>query len=180
MTWSDDSVPLSLDVKRLTTQGTWGHWHELGHNRQQGAWTFDGTGEVTNNLYTLYLMDKVAGQGIWTRLDEKQRAKAKAYQQAGADFETWKGDPFLALTMYAELTDEFGWSAVQKWFRSYIGKPAPSTDDARRDAFLTNFSRTVGRDLSPFFRRWGVPTTPESGKSLADLPAWSGRPITGS
>jgi hypothetical protein len=173
MTFMDDSVALSLSVDRLTTEGTWGHWHELGHNHQLPEWTFDGTGEVTCNLYTLYAMEKIAGKGLWARLD-KEREKAKAFQAAGAPFERWKSDPFLALTMYAELIDAFGWEACQKWLRDYEKGAKPRNDDERRDQFLTRYSKVVGRDLGPFFQRWGVPTSEAARASLKGLPTWSG------
>ena len=32
-------------------KGNWGFFHELGHNHQRPDWTFDGTGEVTCNLF---------------------------------------------------------------------------------------------------------------------------------
>ncbi len=33
----DDSAKLALNEKRLRTEGSWGHFHELGHNHQDGA-----------------------------------------------------------------------------------------------------------------------------------------------
>ncbi len=35
--------------------------HELGHNHQSGDWTFEGTGEVAENLFTKCVFDKVCG-----------------------------------------------------------------------------------------------------------------------
>ena len=40
----------------------WGFYHELGHNHQQSAWTFDGTVEVTCNLFSLYVVQTVQKQ----------------------------------------------------------------------------------------------------------------------
>ena len=34
------------------------------------------------------------------------------------------------------------------------------------------FSKTVGRNLGPFFEAWGVPTGEAARKSIADLPGW--------
>jgi len=61
-----DVAPLVVDLPRLLAQGSWGHFHEMGHNHQQGDWTFEGTGEVTENLFSLYVMQRcchVAGPG---------------------------------------------------------------------------------------------------------------------
>lgn len=177
MTWMDDSVPLSLDVTRLTTQGTWGHWHELGHNRQKSDWTFEGTGEVTNNVFTLYMMQMVAGKGIWERLNQEVRAGEKTYL-AAPNYEKWKSDPFLALTMYGRLIDAFGWDSMKAYFRSYPSHPREWSDQMKRDQFLIHYSRVVKRNLGPFFVAWGIPVSSEARNEVAGLPAWDWRPST--
>jgi len=169
MTFADDSVPLSLNVKRLTSEGTWGHWHELGHNRQSGNWTFEGTGEVTNNLFTLYAMEKVAGKGIWSRIgNEKEKVAAHL---ANPTFDRWKSEPFLALYMYAQLIEAFGWDSLKKVFRTYQGARIDD-DQKKRDEWMVRYSRTVGRNLGPFFQAWGVPTSEAARASIAELPKW--------
>ena len=40
---------------------SWGFFHEMGHNHQQSDWTFEGTGEVTNNMFARYILDTVCG-----------------------------------------------------------------------------------------------------------------------
>ena len=42
----------------------------------------------------------------------------------------------------------------------------------KRDQWMVRFSRAVGKNLSPFFQAWGVPTTEKSRTSIADLPGW--------
>ncbi|MCW5943045.1 MAG: M60 family metallopeptidase, partial [Fimbriimonadaceae bacterium] len=175
MTWMDDSVPLSLDVKRLTTEGTWGHWHELGHNRQRSEWTFEGTGEVTNNLYTLYAMSNIAGKPLFDRIG-KEKAKVDAYLAKGGDFAQWKREPFLALYQYGQLIEAFGWESLKAYFRSYQDPsqgPSPKTDAEKRDQFLVRYSRVVKRNLGPFFQAWGVPTSATARASVSDMPAWT-------
>lgn len=174
MTWMDHSIELSLSVKQLTSAGTWGHWHELGHNHQKDAWTFDGTGEVTCNLYSLYLMQKIAGKTLWDRIGgEKQ--KVQAYLAKGGNFEEWKREPFLALTMYAQLIEAFGWDSMKKYLRSYEGPNAgtmPTTDEEKRDQFMTRYSKVVGKNLAPFFKAWGVPTSAGAQGSVRSLGSW--------
>jgi len=34
------------------------------------------------------------------------------------------------------------------------------------------FSKTVKRNLGPFFQAWGVPTSEKARASIADLPVW--------
>ncbi|RYG49486.1 hypothetical protein EON79_01110 [bacterium] len=169
-----DAVDLSLSVDRLRKEGSWGHFHELGHNRQLEWWTFDGTGEVTNNLYTLRAMQLFAGQGIFSRLD-KEPGKYADYKKRGAKFEEWKGDAFLALSMYAQLIDAFGWEALTDVFGSYQKSPAselPKTEEEKRDQWMVRYAKRVRRNLGPFFVAWGVPTSEAARKEIADLPAW--------
>ncbi|NDE99992.1 MAG: hypothetical protein EB034_17215, partial [Verrucomicrobia bacterium] len=53
MTWMD--MPPRLVSEAHMRKGDWGIGHELGHNHQVGEWTFEGTGEVTCNLFTMYV-----------------------------------------------------------------------------------------------------------------------------
>jgi hypothetical protein len=162
------------NLRFLTTEGSWGHWHEIGHNHQQPEWTWDGTGEVTCNLFTLYCMQNLAGQGLWSRVGQS-RPKMLQHIQSGAPYEAWKADPFLALYMYTQLIDAFGWEPMKKVFAQYRDLPAnqrPRTDLEKRSQWMVRYSRTINRNLGPFFQKWGVPTTEEARRSIADLPEW--------
>jgi hypothetical protein len=52
-------IPLVVDLATLKETGSWGHFHEIGHNLQDPAWTFSGTGEVTNNIIALWLLQEM-------------------------------------------------------------------------------------------------------------------------
>jgi hypothetical protein len=157
--------------------GNWGLYHELGHNHQEGDWTFDGTVEVTCNLFTLYVHDAVCDiprtdSKKW--LSQHQDAIAK-HIALGAPFERWKSEPFTALAMYMQMQQEFGWDSFKKVFAEY-GKlgwsQRPRSEDEKRDQWLVRYSRTVGRNLGPFFEKWGVPTSEKARDSIKDLPEW--------
>ena len=173
-----DVAPLAMDVERLVTQGSWGHFHELGHNHQSGDWTFEGTGEVTENLFSLYILDRCChlnGPGHPAIAPEDRAKRTAEYLAAGAPFAKWQADPFLALYMYMQLQEAFGWQAYPAVFAEYRDLPAaerPQTDDQKRDQWLVRFSRTVGRNLGPFFQAWGVPTSDQARAEVADLPVW--------
>ena len=177
-----DMPEVMVNQARLAANGhggVWGLFHELGHNYQSGDWTFGGTGEVTENLFTLYVFDKVCGlQRAKTHgeMDPQVRArKMKAYLAAGADFQKWKQDPFLGLQMYIQLQEAFGWETYKKVFAQYRGLPAserPKNDAGKRDQWMVRFSRAVGRNLGPFFQAWGVPTSAEARAAVAALPGW--------
>ncbi|MCA9285977.1 MAG: M60 family metallopeptidase [Phycisphaerales bacterium] len=173
-----DAVDDMTQVERLS-RGAWGLFHELGHNHQDGMWTFGGTTEVTCNLFSLYIGQTVCGWGPREghQALANREAKIARYRAEQSSFEKWRRDPFLALAMYQELQEAFGWDAFKNTFAAYRGLPKserPTTDAAKRDQWMVRFSTTVGRSLAPFFDRWGVPVSTEAKASLADLPAWDG------
>jgi len=171
-----DAVDDMTQIAKLTA-GNWGLFHELGHNHQSGYWTFDGTVEVTVNLFTLYIMEKVIGKPSITGHEAlvNRNQKLAKHLDTGAKFDRWKADPFLALTMYTQLLEAFGWEPIREVLWSYHNQPRealPKNDDEKRDQWMTRVSRRVGRNLGPFFQAWGVPTSPAARESLADLPVW--------
>lgn len=173
MTHLDAAAPI-VDKKSMQTD--WGLWHEMGHNHQDDSWTFDGTGEVTNNVICLYVIEKLSGKkagDTHEALRGDLSKKAKDHHDAGADFERWKSDPFLALTMYVQLQQSFGWDTFKKVFAEYrTATDLPKNEAEKRDQWMVRFSRAVGKNLAPFFQWWGVPTSESARKSIADLPDW--------
>ncbi len=178
MTWLDGSVETSLSTEKIS-QGSWGHFHELGHNHQQKDWTFDGTGEVTCNLFSLYVMETICGkppgQGHEAMQPAERDKRFRDYLAVADKSPKWKSDPFLALTMYDQLRAAFGWETYKKVFAEYRAlapDARPKNDGEKRDQWLTRFSRAAGKNLGPFFEAWGVPTSDAARQSIADLPAW--------
>jgi len=168
------------DLAYLHERGDrWGFFHEFGHNHQSGDWTFSGTGEVTVNLFTLYNFEHQCNTPIVEArrdfLPEARKATKEKYIAAGASFDQWKSDPFLALGMYVELIDEFGWESFKKVFAEYRNlspNERPRNDDEKRDQWMCRFSKQVGKNLGPFFDQWGVPVSQSAKESIKDLPVW--------
>ncbi len=179
----DDSIKLGLNPARLRREGAWGLFHELGHNHQSGDWTFDGTGEVTNNLIVLYIFDKVLGlrfdSGHEAIRDRAARNKRiHDFIARGAPFQEWKNDPFLALMMYIQLYEEFGSKPFEEVFAEYRrlpGSERPKSDDDKRDQWLVRLSKSTGKNLGPFFQAWGVPTSERARASIENLAEWMPR-----
>ncbi len=175
MTHADQYTKLA-DKEHLL-KGSWGLFHEIGHNHQNRDWTFAGTGEVTVNLFTTYVFDKVCGtpplKGRMTA--EKRNEKIKKYIANGRKYDNWKSDPFLALTMYMQLQEEFGWAPFKKVFAEYreLEKDQrPKTDDDKRDQWMVRFSKQVGKNLGPFFDAWNVPVSQKAKNEIKNLPVW--------
>lgn len=157
----------------------WGFYHELGHNHQQPEWTFEGTVEVTCNLFSLYIFEKVIGNGKTSghgQVSPKaQQEHWEKHRKAGAPFAAWKADPFLALTSYIQLIDGFGFDCLMQVLRSYQNDdlgPLPKTDDEKRDQWMVRYSKISGKNLGPFFDAWGIPVSSQAKAQIETLPAW--------
>ena len=113
-----------------------------------------------------------------TRKELSKDGRAEALRRffaSGAKFEVWKSDPFLALIMYVQIQEAFGWDAFRKVFAEYrqlSPNERPKNDDEKRDQWLIRLSRTVGRNLARFFDTWGIPVSEQAKQAVADLPEW--------
>ena len=147
-----------LDLEQLQTVGNWGCFHELGHNRQKPTWTFGGTGEVTNNLFSLHSGEVMSGITPWENpWLQNQKLAGRAYLRDGADFAIWRRKPGIALLCYAQVQKEFGWDPFRSVFTLAREQPVPKGDDAKRSFWIREMSLATGRDLRPFHRHWGWP-----------------------
>ncbi len=176
-------VPTSASDEMITFNKIkfpgWGFYHEIGHNHQRGDFTFEGTGEVTNNVLALYVYHQVLGKDPYighTGISvEAQKEHVKKLKKADNKFTTWKGDPFLALTTYAQLLNEFGWESWRKYLHSFADTsfgPAPKNDEEKRDQFLVRYSKITNKNLTPFFEAWGIPVSSSAKAEVIKLEPW--------
>lgn len=157
----------------------WGFYHELGHNHQRPHFTFEGTGEVTNNVIGMWCYEAVLGKdwliGHPNISTEARRAHLQKIRAAPDKWALWKSDPFLALTTYIQLVQAFGWQSWRGYLHSFADPafgPAPTDDAQRRDQFLVRYSKVVGRNLGPFFDFWGIPVSATAKQAVAGLESW--------
>lgn len=171
-----------LLLKSSRGGANWGFFHEIGHNLQNLDWVFGGTTEVSCNFFSLYLFDRLMGgrddahSGVSNA--STQRAM-KNYFAAGVSYDKWRNDPFLALILFRQLQEAFGWEAFKAFFRAYQEMAAndPSgryarTDGQKRDLWVKTFSRITGRNIGPFFEAWGIPISNEAKQEVAPLTPW--------
>lgn len=156
----------------------WGFFHEIGHNMQNTDWVFNGTTEVSVNLFSMYCFDKITGgrdnahEGISSAYTRK--ALHQYFSQA-PDFKKWKSDPFLALTTFRLIQNDFGWDLFKRMFVRYQQLPddaRPKNDREKRDDFVRYLSETAGRNFAPYFSAWGIPLTDSVKDSLKRFPVW--------
>lgn len=153
-------------IRQGAQDDVWGFFHEMGHNHQNPDWTFNGTGEVTVNFFSLYNMEKICGKKIYETdkmKSEYLKRTVAAWNAAGRPLDKWKNDPFLALDFFAKLIEKYGWETFEKLFAEYRALPAnerPKTDLEKREQWCRRLSRLVGEDLSDEFRFLGVKPLP--------------------
>lgn len=163
----------------INTYNQWGIFHELGHNHQSGYWTFDGMGEVSVNFFSTYVEQRFPdGPSVFGDRDfgprSSQRAAVNAYL-ANPDFTALKNDAFVFLVFFLDLQTGFGWTSFRELFKLYRTLPSnelPSTDDAKRDQWLTRFSTLVGRNVASHFQRFAIPVSAQAVANVSTLPIW--------
>jgi hypothetical protein len=189
MTWLDVATPENsklarvVDVQDLKKRGSWGHFHELGHNRQRSWWTFAGTGEVTCNLFSLHAGEVLCGIEPWNNAWlQGQKPAAIQYLKDGADFSKWLSSPGIALVSYAQLQKEFGWRPITQVFSEYEAMSAherPTDNQVKMDEWVRRMSIATNRDLREFYRSWGMPLSTGllENKTLDTYEIWMPQPL---
>ncbi|MEM9367469.1 MAG: M60 family metallopeptidase [Planctomycetota bacterium] len=169
------AAPELVDLRKLRAYGSWGWFHELGHEHQEAASTIDGDGEVTVNLFTLYSYDQM-GASSERATAQARIENARGLLESGRTY--LDGGPFQKLAFYQQIVSEFGWRPFSRFYASFHGDPpgafaAPRKNQDEMDQWLVRLSRFTGRDLSPHFEAWGFRTTPQARGAVSDLRPWS-------
>ncbi|KAM6932979.1 TRPM8 channel-associated factor homolog [Xenentodon cancila] len=163
------------------TKGLWGETHELGHNQQRSCWEFPPhTGEATCNLWSVYVHEEVLGLNrakAHPEMTLETRKKCvQEYVQSGRNLDNWK--VWTALETYLQLQEKFGWDAFKKVFAAYHGMgDLPKDNNGKMNLYAETFSRTVGMNLTGFFKAWGWPIEEATEEKLSGLPPWTDHPM---
>ncbi|MEK7019601.1 M60 family metallopeptidase [Bacillus sp. FSL R9-9410] len=178
-----DAIQHVLNVKEFTENG-WGPWHEMGHQRQQLPWKWDGLGEVTNNIYSMF------SQRAWgnpSNLENDGRYEsAFTYlnkPQSEKDYNKID-DVFIKLVMFWQLDLAFGedfYPKLHQLYRAMPNEELPKTDDEQIQGFIYNTSKVAQKNLLPFFDKWGLKASSETRQKIEALnlqtvtaPIWEG------
>ncbi|MEK7019770.1 M60 family metallopeptidase [Bacillus sp. FSL R9-9410] len=178
-----DAIQHVLDINKFTKDG-WGPWHEMGHQRQQLPWKWDGLGEVTNNIYSMF------SQRAWgnpSNLENDGRYEsAFTYlnkPQSEKDYNKID-DVFIKLVMFWQLDLAFGedfYPKLHQLYRAMPNEELPKTDDEQIQGFIYNTSKVAQKNSLPFFDKWGLKASPETRQKIEALnlqtltaPIWEG------
>ncbi len=153
MAWIKPSAPEVVNLELLQTKGGWGFYHELGHNHQQSAWTFDGTVEVTCNLFSMYVLETLTPRAFkhqQIQLSEK-REKERAYIAKGGGLQSVEGRPVPGADHVPAVAGSVWLGRVQE---SLCGIPQPAagsaSEDRRRETGSMDGSILAGRRQEPW------------------------------
>ena len=156
--------------------GSWGTWHEIGHNYQQKCfWMVYGV-EVTTNIPPLFIQEK---NDITSRLiKEKRYTNAiNALNRKGGSYSDFSEvtDAFIGLIFLAQISDAFEgegdnqglniFRQLNRKYREFDAETQQAICDSDQKSFDTSYellSEITGHDLTEHFTTWGVPLSEES------------------
>ncbi|WP_195572187.1 M60 family metallopeptidase [Paenibacillus sp. 1001270B_150601_E10] len=150
-----------VNVEYVKTKA-WGYWHELGHEYQQSAWTWGDVGEVTVNIFSLFLQEKFGNPS--ELLKEKD---GKTYYERAMEFLN-SNDPskrygqidnYDRLVLFKQLQLAYGWELYTDLFTTYREMPKtalPKNNQEQIDLFAVTASKLAQEDLTEFFTKWAV------------------------
>ncbi len=175
MCWVKPSEHEIVDLAKLSKEGNWGFFHELGHNHQRTDWTFEGQTEVTCNLFSLYCMEKLVGKpvgqghGSLKNVDELMSKRTGTPPNLG---------PFEQLAPFIVLIKAHGWEPLRQTLRSYEKTPAPkgSNRAALQNLFVVRYGELAKVNVAPYFASLGYPLTEETQQALKSFPAFNYTP----
>ncbi|MBB6111330.1 Peptidase M60, enhancin and enhancin-like [Mucilaginibacter lappiensis] len=182
----DQSCEWMLNEAFIRSHGSWGAFHELGHRHQFWKLDFPGTIEVTENLFSMYTYDKVLHKGIYNHENISSQPEVikniKVYLANNPSYEKWCNDPFLALSMYIELINQFGWDAIKSANTVYRNLPSdqyPKNDQDKRDLWFTTISKATNSNLGRFFDVWKIPVSETAKKQVSIYKPWFPKELEG-
>ncbi|MCC8425254.1 M60 family metallopeptidase [Mucilaginibacter sp. UR6-11] len=176
----DESCEWMLNEQFIRSHGSWGTFHELGHRHQYWPFEDGATQEVTVNLYTMYVYDKVLHKGIYQHegMESRQEVIAKIMSYISspdAGYNKWAQDPFLALAMYIQIIDAFGWNAIKTVNAAYRNTPKdqfPKTAQQKIDFRFITLCKATNSNLSRFFEVWRIPVSYVAKKQVEGHKEW--------
>jgi hypothetical protein len=159
----------------------WGTYHELGHNMQQGStWSFNGNGEVTNNLFNF----KVANMyGLQHGNMLRSWNAAKGYVALDSNAKRWTGTATwpgsstavtnptddAKMSFYTQIFEKYGYGFMTYLYTAARNARFTSIDDQSKiDFYYERLCEYTGIDMYRFMREWGLAISATSRKKIAD------------
>lgn len=171
-----------IKTGELTKSGSWGLWHELGHNHQGPTPYFcipsANLTEVTVNVFST--ISQVHGCDVsydkaWdgtSIAEDDMRESVAAFFRGGENFSPFE-DVRVKLYFYVELMRELGYEAFRAMAIAYQKKPFGNLSDQEKwDWILTTLSEVSEKNLSPYFRAWKIDVSDRAINKVQKYPDW--------
>jgi hypothetical protein len=176
------AVADALDIATVRAAGSWGLFHELGHNHQWTDWVLPETTESSVNLWSVRVSEDLLGLSrdvAHPALAPAERAaRIDEFIAGGRRFASW--DAWGGLEWHLQLQSGFGWAFYERLFAEYQALPegeAPADEAERIEQWISRTCGQAGRDLEPFYRAWGFPVTPAASAACGAFPVWAENPM---
>ena len=153
---------------------------ELGHNMQRDEWTFDGSTEVTVNLFSMHAMMRMLNLDLteikWLR---DQASSFADYFRTTPNYSDWQNNFGLALVTFAQLIKHFGWQPMYTFMKNYeidIANEAatlPVTNQDKIDQWVVRYSQIINLNIKPQFEMFGLSVSDAVDAELSHLSLWS-------
>lgn len=168
------------NVNRIKTADVWGVYHEIGHNFQQGWWSWSSLGETTNNLFIYKLANRMYKRGITAAWPPRENygagdaTTAISFANDPAGGKNFNGSdarinsPFYRLTPFLQIFEKIpanwdgngmpdGWGFFPYLYsKTRKAVRPPGTDIAKHDYFFETLCDYTKKNWIVFFRRWGI------------------------
>ncbi|MCR5183102.1 MAG: M60 family metallopeptidase [Opitutales bacterium] len=146
----------------LVKEGSWGLFHELGHNHQWAPFRFEGCGEVTVNLFSIIAQTHGVGvpyERAWDGTDVSGRsmyAPVNEFIKSKKTFDE-EEDARLKLYFFVELMRSLGYESFRNVaLRHHKEKPKLSTNQECWDYFFLTLCDVTDKNLTPYFELWKI------------------------
>lgn len=146
----------------LVKDGSWGLYHEMGHNHQWMPFRFDGCGEVTVNLFSCIAQTQGLGvpyERAWDGGDLTGRSMRVPVIEFVKSKKTYneEEDDRLKLYFFVDLMRSLGYDSFRKVaLRYHKEKPKLSSNQENWDYFFLTLCDVVDKNLTPYFELWKI------------------------
>ncbi len=141
--------------------GSWGFWHEMGHEYQQTPWTWGDITEVSVNIHSLHVQEYFGlKSNLLTKDDEGKDYYDKAFEYLNS---TDPNKKFTSiglmerLVLFGQLKLAYGWDFYTNLNTAYRELPQdqmPKSDQEEMDLLVLMASKLSGENLLSFFEKW--------------------------
>ena len=171
--WTD-----SIASGSIVNSGSWGLWHELGHNHQAPPFTMEGQTEVSVNIFSMvcevmgtgknYESCWGGGMGPYGMSDDLKKyfSGTLTYNEAPNK---------VQLFFWVELMYHLGFDVFRQVALQYDDKPYDNgklSDEKKWEWVMSAFSKVTGKNMGPYFEAWRMPVSEHARAKMKNLPVW--------